>query len=130
MQNIRISINCAKKTFSTNTINMSSDDINTKSNLKDVAYSDVGAVHDSAKAIGTVRNVQTQHGDYRSVDEENIVVLRVCNSPVPIRAAKLEDGVSEDAEREPGTEQVVWIEPFAEVRFFFVHQINAPWNAL
>lgn len=29
------------------------------------------------------RNAKTQHGDYRSVDEENIVVLRFCHSPVP-----------------------------------------------
>ncbi len=33
----------------------------------------------------SVRNVQTQHGDYRTVDEENIVVLPLarCDSPEP-----------------------------------------------
>lgn len=30
-----------------------------------------------------VRSVQTQHGDYRTVDEENIVLLRITRSPVP-----------------------------------------------
>lgn len=30
-----------------------------------------------------VRTVQTQHGDYRTVDEENIVLLHVTRSPVP-----------------------------------------------
>lgn len=51
-----------------------------------------------------VRNVQTQHGDYRTVDEENIVVLPLarCHSPEPV--------VDESGEIEP----VVIIEPFAE----------------
>lgn len=30
-----------------------------------------------------VRTVQTQHGDYRTVDEENIVLLKITRSPVP-----------------------------------------------
>lgn len=30
-----------------------------------------------------VRTVQTQHGDYRTVDEENIVLLHITRSPVP-----------------------------------------------
>lgn len=60
----------------------------------------------------SVRNVQTQHGDYRTVDEENIVVLPLarCNSPEPL---------TDDATGE--IEPVVWIEPFAEenqVRLF------------
>lgn len=68
-----------------------------------------------------VRNVQTQHGDYRSVDEENIVVLRNCLSPVPgsvspdlpfedIKIGSLEDGkvkASEDGKGEPAVEGMV-----------------------
>lgn len=51
-----------------------------------------------------VRNVQTQHGDYRTVDEENIVVLPLarCHSPEP--------PIDESGD----FESVVWIEPFAE----------------
>lgn len=51
-----------------------------------------------------VRNVQTQHGDYRTVDEENIVILPLarCHSPEP--------PVNESGE----IEAVVWIEPFSE----------------
>ncbi|XP_037048058.1 uncharacterized protein C18B11.02c-like isoform X4 [Bradysia coprophila] len=50
-----------------------------------------------------VRNVQTQHGDYRTVDEENIVVLPLarCHSPEPT--------IDEIDAFEP-----VIIEPFAE----------------
>ena len=29
-----------------------------------------------------IRSVQTQHGDYRTVDEENIVIIKNCLSPV------------------------------------------------
>lgn len=61
-----------------------------------------------------VRNVQTQHGDYRTVDEENIVILPLsrCHSPEP---------TNELGEIEPG----VWIEPFSEenqvsVFYFFL----------
>lgn len=49
---------------------------------KDVA----GDVADDTKpvAANAVRTVQTQHGDFRTVDEENIVVLQLsrCESPV------------------------------------------------
>ena len=50
-----------------------------------------------------VRNVQTQHGDYRTVDEENIVVLPLarCHSPEP----EVDETVQVEA---------VIIEPFAE----------------
>lgn len=104
---------------------MSSDEITMTSDLKDVAAnSGADVVPDLTKVVSAVRNVQTQHGDYRSVDEENIVVLRNCISPVPTRAAKSDgdDGVEIDAEADsdadPDVEQVVWIEPFSEVRFF------------
>lgn len=55
----------------------------------------------------SVRNVQTQHGDYRTVDEENIVVLPLarCHSPEPVVNKEGDDDDSES---------VVWIEPFAE----------------
>lgn len=33
--------------------------------------------------VYSVRTVQTQHGDYRTVDEENIVLLHITRSPVP-----------------------------------------------
>lgn len=49
------------------------------------------------------RNAQTQHGDYRSVDEENIVVLPKCLSPEPAVA----DGDETEI-------QVVWFELFEQ----------------
>lgn len=54
--------------------------------------------------IRPIRNVQTQHGDYRTVDEENIVVLPLarCHSPEP--------EIKDIDEIEP----VFWIEPFSE----------------
>lgn len=72
------------------------------------------------------RNVLTQHGDYRSVDEENIVILKNCPSPQPSTETDGADG--EQSGNEPQTqddtqpstsrcavdEQVVWIEPFAD----------------
>lgn len=71
-------------------------------------------------AESAVRNVQTQHGDYRTVDEENIVVIRNCPSPVPTRAVKVDgdDGDQTDLATELDAEQVVWIEPFSQVGFF------------
>lgn len=53
------------------------------------------------------RNVQTQHGDYRSVDEENIVVLRQCVSPDPYAATDEGEQSGDNPVRE-----VVWFEPF------------------
>lgn len=102
---------------------MSSDEITTTSDLKDVAVTS-SVVQVTTIVVSAVRNVQTQHGDYRSVDEENIVVLRNCLSPVPTRAAKpdCDDGTECDAEADSDwdTEQVVWIEPFSEVGFYLL----------
>lgn len=118
-------INCAKRTFSTTIITMSSEDIKTLPDLVDVvAGCSTDVVREPTKIVSAVRNVQTQHGDYRSVDEENIVVLRNCVSPVPTRAVKAiddtgDDGDEIDAESETDAEQVVWIEPFSEVSVFF-----------
>lgn len=92
---------------------------------------------DSSGAQNTknIRNVQTQHGDYRYVDAENIFLIARClwpeeeekkqfflkpstsndaaNKETDTVGAKEEDAVEEDAE------QVVWIEPFAnEVSVF------------
>lgn len=36
-----------------------------------------------AAITSAMRTVQTQHGDYRTVDEENIVLLKITRSPVP-----------------------------------------------
>lgn len=67
------------------------------------------------------RNVLTQHGDYRSVDEENIVILKNCPSPQPPTMTDGVDGEQQvQDENQPSTsnaaveEQVVWIEPFAD----------------
>lgn len=74
----------------------------------------------------STRNVLIQHGDYRSVDEENIVVLKRCLSPQPSGAAAGTSSEHEDGEQkisaddQPGTsqiaveEQYLWIEPFAD----------------
>lgn len=70
--------------------------------VKDGVLESESKVVDATKHA--VRNVQTQHGDYRTVDEENIVILPLarCHSPEP--------PIPESGEIEP----VVWIEPFAE----------------
>lgn len=57
-------------------------------------------------SVAKYRNAKTQHGDYRSVDEENIVVLRFCHSPVPDEGEStsvVEDGTSVEKE-------VVWFD--------------------
>lgn len=61
-----------------------------------------------------MRNVQTQHGDYRTVDEENIVLVQKClwiEEPSTVEENEGETSASIAAE----PEQVVWIEPFSEV---------------
>lgn len=85
-------------------------------------------VIEPASAKKTVRNVQTQHGDYRSVDEENIVLVKSCIwlEGIPAEDGEAKSGDEKDegepssAQDEPNTasdepEQVVWIEPFDEV---------------
>lgn len=88
----------------------------------------------SAKAV---RNVQTQHGDYRSVDAENIFLIPRCLWPdedieestlVATTSSDNSAGASgsgnagggssssgcvEQPPKEEEAEQVVWIEPFA-----------------
>lgn len=108
---------------------MSSDEI--VSNATDVATSVIGVAEAPTVGAATVsnslvRNVQTQHGDYRSIDVENTFVLRLCYSPVPTRATIAEDG-DDDGKGGSGStdqpdptlgtdeEQVVWIEPDFEV---------------
>lgn len=49
---------------------------------------------------GRIRTVQTQHGDWRTVDEENIVVLRRSHTPLPADEHQLRQGsvwIQEDA---------------------------------
>lgn len=53
---------------------------------------------DNSVVVVGLRNAQTQHGHYSSVDEENIVVLQRCYTP---------PAADEDAELE-----VVWFEEF------------------
>lgn len=62
------------------------------------------------------RNVQTQHGDYRTVDEGNVFLIPRCLWPGdeqsitdPVPSTSNENEQIEDAE------QVVWIEPSDEV---------------
>lgn len=87
------------------------------------------AVSDSSGAKN-VRNVQTQHGDYR-VDAENIFLIPRCLWPDDDdkKPATLQATTSKDSSAKAGgsgsgscndqqpttkeTEQVVWIEPFA-----------------
>lgn len=90
----------------------------------------VASDSNSAKIM---RNVQTQHGDYRSVDEENIFLIARCLWPddtepstsVATTSSDNSAGASDSAEAgssssgcvdqppKEDTEQVVWIEPFA-----------------
>lgn len=74
-------------------------------------------------ATKAIRNVQTQHGDYRSVDEENIVLIAKLVFDEPPREgadsslvdvnSRIEQPGSSDGPP-TGTDQVVWIEPFKE----------------
>lgn len=59
--------------------------------------------------VETLRNAQTQHGDYRSVDEENIVVLRKCFSPPPVVMN------TESDTDEGGEVKCVWFEAFNSI---------------
>lgn len=70
----------------------------------------------------TTRNIQTQHGDYRSVDAENIFLIPRCLWPEDEKKKYDLPSTSSDNNTdtaiEQEAEQVVWIEPFAnEVRF-------------
>lgn len=76
---------------------------------------------DVADKIGAklTRTVQTQHGDYRTVDEGNVFLIPRCLWPgdeetttTPV-ASTSNDG--ESRENIEDAEQVVWIEPFNEV---------------
>ncbi|XP_055295687.1 pseudouridylate synthase RPUSD2-like isoform X2 [Sitodiplosis mosellana] len=65
------------------------------------------------------RNVQTQHGDYQSVDAENIFLIPRClwpeaeeDKPWTIPQATTSSDAS--SKQEEKVEQVVWIEPFAD----------------
>lgn len=65
------------------------------------------------------RNVQTQHGDFRTVDEGNVFLIPRClwpgneESKTNTVASTSNDGESDETTEE--AEQVVWIEPFDEV---------------
>lgn len=66
-----------------------------------------------------IRNVQTQHGDYRSVDAENIFLIPRCLWPEDDKqpsamAATTSSDSSENKAAQEDAEQVVWIEPFAD----------------
>lgn len=63
------------------------------------------------------RNVQTQHGDSLTVDEENIFLIARCLWPEKVKKPwEPEATTSSDTstkKEEEEEEQVVWIEPFA-----------------
>lgn len=62
----------------------------------------VGDTGEKTASVVTFRNVNTQHGDHRTVDEANIVVFRICHSPTP--SAMCDDDGNE--------QQVIWFEEF------------------
>lgn len=90
-------------------------------------------------AIGakTTRNVQTQHGDYRSVDEENIFLIAKClwpeveedkslTAPQATTSSSSEAvSIKAEEERKDQEEQVVWIEPFADEVSFSNERISS-----
>lgn len=59
------------------------------------------------------RNVQTQHGDYRTVDEWNIFLIARCLWPDEDQSTSDAATSPQEAKEEGEDEQVVWIEPFA-----------------
>lgn len=61
------------------------------------------------------RNIQTQHGDYRTVDEENTFLIVRCLWPHIPFTYEPPTSVSIAATKpaDDDNEQVVWIEPFA-----------------
>lgn len=75
-----------------------------------------------------IRNVQTQHGDYRSVDEENIFLIARCLWPEEEEEEKdpslSEATTSNDTKQNEQEEQVVWIEPFADEVSYFNYSLN------
>lgn len=74
--------------------------------------SEVGLVEPNADGgNGVIRTVQTQHGDFRKVDEENIVVLVRCHTPLPENEEQLQQGSVWIQEDEFGRDAV-------EVSFF------------
>lgn len=83
---------------------------------------DVEMVNASDSSVAkNIRNVQTQHGDYRSVDEENIFLIARCLWPDEEEKdpSSTEATTSNDTKQDEEEEQVVWIEPFAdEVSYF------------
>lgn len=74
-------------------------------------------VTDSTSRNST-RNVQTQHGDYRSVDEENTFVIAIClwpNKPEQSNStATIQPIATTSNDTDETAEQVVWIEPFRD----------------
>lgn len=85
--------------------------INDSSSI-DIASGGDKVVVESDVSTKTVRNVQTQHGDFRTVDEENIVLVRQC---IWTEGQTDEGETSATITTEEEPEQVVWIEPFSEV---------------
>lgn len=74
----------------------------------------------------STRNVQTQHGDYRSVDAENIFLIPRCLWPEDDKeqstmTATTSTDTSENKAALEDAEQVVWIEPFADEVCFHFH---------
>lgn len=85
---------------------------------------------DVADEIGAklTRNVQTQHGDYRTVDEGNVFLIPRCLWPgkEELKTSPVAS-TSNDGELEETIEdavQVVWIEPFDEVNIIYREQKN------
>lgn len=93
----------------------------------DVPDVETVSASDTSGAKNT-RNVQTQHGDYRSVDAENIFLIPRCLWPeVKLSYMERQQSTSQattsDKPSEDEVEQVVWIEPFADEVSFLLFNI-------
>lgn len=113
------------KTMSTDNANL----VDSPADGSAVNENDVNMKCVDSNGAKTIRNVQTQHGDYRSVDDGNVFLIARCLWPEDYDGCTLKpkppatsmeaiepiaSTSNENAELDENAEQVVWIEPFAD----------------
>lgn len=98
---------------------MSAENQNLISSISDGIVASNVSVSDSNVVnvldMKNTRNIQTQHGDYRTVDEGNTFLIVRCLWPhIPLPSeASTSISIVATKPSDDDNEQVVWIEPFA-----------------